>query len=43
MVNDILDFARGRLGSPMPLALARSNVEALVRDVVDEIKFTHPE
>jgi signal transduction histidine kinase len=43
MVNDILDFARGRLGSPMPLALARTNLEALVRDVVDEIKITHPE
>jgi signal transduction histidine kinase len=43
MVSDILDFARGRLGSPMPLALAQTNLEALIRDVVDEIKITHPE
>ena len=43
MVNDILDFARGRLGSPMPLSLTRTNLEALVRDEIDGIKNTHPE
>jgi signal transduction histidine kinase len=33
----------GRLGSPMPLALARTNLEALMRDEIDGIKNTHPE
>ena len=43
MVNDILDFARGRLGSPMPLALARTNLASLVKDVIDEVKAAHAE
>jgi signal transduction histidine kinase len=41
MVTDILDFARGRLGSPMPLTLARANLAALVHEVVDEVRSTH--
>ena len=43
MVTDILDFARGRLGSPMPLTLAPANLAGLVREVVDEVKATHAE
>jgi signal transduction histidine kinase len=41
MVTDILDFARGRLGSPMPLTLFPANLAALVREVVDEVRSTH--
>ena len=41
MVTDILDFARGRLGSPMPLTLSPANLAALVREVVDEVRSTH--
>jgi signal transduction histidine kinase len=43
MVTDILDFARGRLGSPMPLTLAPANLGALVREVADEVRSTHEE
>lgn len=43
MVTDILDFARGRLGSPMPLTLAPANLAGPVREVVDEVRLTHPE
>jgi signal transduction histidine kinase len=42
MVGDILDFARGRLGSPMPLALAAVNLTVSAREVIDEVKPTHP-
>ena len=41
MVTDILDFARGRMGSPMPLTLSPANLAALVREVVDEVRSTH--
>jgi signal transduction histidine kinase len=41
MVTDILDFARGRLGSPMPLTLSPANLAVLVREVVDEVRSTH--
>jgi signal transduction histidine kinase len=43
MVRDILDFARGRLGSPMPLDLKQTDLASLLRDVVDEVGITHPE
>jgi signal transduction histidine kinase len=41
VVTDILDFARGRLGSPIPLTLSPANLAALVREVVDEVRSTH--
>src|SRR5216683_6972528 len=41
MVTDILDFARGRLGSPMPLRLGQANLAALVHEVIDEVRSTH--
>ena len=42
MIDDILDFARGRLGGGMPLDLERVDVAALVGEVVDEIAGAHP-
>jgi signal transduction histidine kinase len=42
MVNDILDFARGRLGSPMPITMAAANLGAAVREVVDEVRAANP-
>jgi signal transduction histidine kinase len=42
MVNDILDFARGRLGSPMPITLMPANLGTLVREVADEVRSTTP-
>ena len=42
MVNDILDFARGRLGSPMPIALMRANLGTLLREIADEVQSGNP-
>ncbi len=42
MVNDILDFARGRLGSPMPITMAAANLGIVVREVVDEVQTANP-
>ena len=38
MTGDILDFARGRLGSPMPVNMAAVNMGVVVREVVDEVQ-----
>ena len=43
MVNDILDFARGRLESPMPITRARANLETIAREVADEVRSANPE
>jgi len=42
MVNDILDFARGRLGSPMPITLKPANLGTIVREVADEVRSINP-
>ena len=42
MVNDLLDFARGRLGSPMPISAVPTNLGALVPEVVDEVQSANP-
>jgi signal transduction histidine kinase len=42
LIDDILDFARGRLGGGMPLDPERVDVAALVGEVVDEIAGAHP-
>jgi len=42
MVNDILDFARGRLGSPMPITIAAANLGIVVREVVEEVQSANP-
>jgi signal transduction histidine kinase len=43
MVNDILDFARGRLGSTMPIDIAAANLGTLVREVIDEVRSACPD
>jgi signal transduction histidine kinase len=43
LVSEVLDFARGRLGGGMPLALERLEVAPLVAQVVDEIAGAHPQ
>jgi signal transduction histidine kinase len=43
MVNDILDFARGRLGSPMPITRVRANLGNLAGEVADEVRSANPE
>jgi signal transduction histidine kinase len=42
MANDILDFARGRLGSPMPITRAAANMGVVVREVVDNVQAGNP-
>lgn len=42
MSRDILDFARGRLGNPMPLTIARGNAGVVVGEVVDEVRLANP-
>lgn len=44
LINDVLDFARGRLGGGVPVTLkADARLETALRQVVDELKATHPD
>ncbi|MET0400251.1 MAG: ATP-binding protein [Longimicrobiaceae bacterium] len=43
MIDDILDFARGRLGGGMPLTVEPVEVDALVGQVVDEVASARPD
>jgi signal transduction histidine kinase len=38
MVSDLLDFSRGRLGRPMPIAATGANLRQLVTEVVNEVQ-----
>ncbi|MGH7916134.1 MAG: sensor histidine kinase [Candidatus Binataceae bacterium] len=40
MVNDLLDFARGRLGQPMTLTLTPADLGTVIDEVVDEVRVT---
>jgi signal transduction histidine kinase len=42
MVGDVLDFARGRLGSPMPINRTRANLGTLAREIADEVQSANP-
>lgn len=43
LVDDVLDFARGRLGGGIPLATASvADLGAVFQQVVDEARATHP-
>lgn len=42
MVNDILDFARGRLGLPMPITRTPSHLGLIAHDVVSEVQAAYP-
>ncbi|MDO8431868.1 MAG: HAMP domain-containing sensor histidine kinase [Candidatus Binatus sp.] len=43
MVSDLLDFSRGRLGSPMPIAATAANLGQLVSEVVNEVQTANPQ
>ena len=43
MVDDLLDFTRGRLGSGMPIVRAPMDMGQLVRQSVDEMRAARPE
>ena len=43
LVDDVLDFARGRLGSGIPLVAAPiADLHAVFRQVIDELQAIHP-
>jgi hypothetical protein len=42
MVSDLLDFSRGRLGDPMPIAAVAANLGQLVNEVVNEVQTANP-
>lgn len=43
MIDDVMDFARGRLGGGMTLAVEPVEVDALVGQVVGEVASGHPD
>ncbi len=42
MVGDLLDFTRSRLGGGIPVVRVETDLDRLVRDVVDEVRAAHP-
>lgn len=43
LIDNVLDFARGRLGGGIPLTLSSQPIEPALQQVVDELQSTHPE
>lgn len=43
LVENIMDFARSRLGGGIGLTRAPDNVEPLLRQVIDELRLLHPQ
>jgi len=43
LIDNVLDFARGRLGGGITLTLSQQPLEPALQQVVDELQSTHPE
>ena len=43
LIEDVIDLARSRLGGKMPLAPSMEPLEPLLKQVVDEMRATHPQ
>lgn len=43
MIDNVLDFARGRLGGGITLTLSQQPLEPALQQVVDELQSTHPQ
>ncbi len=43
LIDNVLDFARGRLGGGIALTLSSQPIEPALQQVVDELQSTHPE
>jgi signal transduction histidine kinase len=43
LIDNVMDFARGRLGGGIPLEKSRKNVADTLRQVVSELRTSHPE
>lgn len=42
MVGDVLDFARGRLGTPMPINLTNTDLVPLMAEIANEVQSAKP-
>jgi sigma-B regulation protein RsbU (phosphoserine phosphatase) len=43
LIDNVLDFARGRLGGGITLVLSSLPLEPMLQQVIDELQSTHPE
>jgi signal transduction histidine kinase len=43
LINDVLDFARGRLGAGLSVHRSDGHLEPVLRQVIAELQTTHPE
>jgi sigma-B regulation protein RsbU (phosphoserine phosphatase) len=43
LIDNVLDFARGRLGGGITLTISSQPIEPALRQVVDELQSSHPE
>ena len=43
LIDNVLDFARGRLGGGITLVLSSQPLEPTLQQVIDELQSTHPE
>ena len=43
LIDNVLDFARGRLGGGLTLTLSNQPLEPALRQVIDELQSTHPQ
>ena len=43
LIDNVLDFARGRLGGGLTLTLSQQPLEPALRQVIDELQSIHPE
>jgi signal transduction histidine kinase len=43
IINNVLDFARGRLGAGLTLVVSPTLLEPVLRQVIDELQSTHPD
>jgi len=42
LVNDLTEFARGRLGAQPELSIQQCDMREIVRDTIDELRAVHP-
>ncbi|MEI1251182.1 PAS domain-containing sensor histidine kinase [Rhizobium aouanii] len=43
LIDNVLDFARGRLGGGITLERQAEHLEPLLRQVIEELRFSHPD
>ena len=43
LINNVMDFARGRLGGGITLDLSQQRIDATLQQIVDELRATYPD